>query len=59
MNGPNGGPKNLAYAQLVGWVTGELRVLCELEEQVTPISSPEDHSSFVMEVCSFIKEMGK
>ncbi|KAB7501402.1 Protein FAM98A [Armadillidium nasatum] len=58
VTGPNGGARNLSYAHLVAWLTEELRELCQLEEQVTPLSSSEDHSSFIMEVCSFIKEMG-
>lgn len=56
--GPHGGPKNLSYAHLVAWIGAELRVLCDLEEQITPLNSPDEHSSFVMEVCSFIKELG-
>ncbi|XP_076042792.1 protein FAM98A isoform X2 [Oratosquilla oratoria] len=58
VDGNEGGPKNVAYTQLVAWVTGELRVLCDLEEQVNAITSGDDHSSFLMEVSAFLKELG-
>ena len=59
VDGSNGGPRNTSYTKLVAWVTGELKVLCQLEEEVNSIASSEDHSSFLMEVSAFLKEMGK
>lgn len=59
VEGSEGGPRNVSYTKLVAWVTGELRVLASLEEMVSPTSSSDEHSSFLMEVSSFLKELGK
>ncbi|KAK7074807.1 Protein fam98a [Halocaridina rubra] len=62
IEGSEGGPKNIAYASLVSWVTAELQTLENLEEMVNPPSANEDnssyHASFLMELSSFLKELG-
>lgn len=40
-------------------MTGELRVLANLEEMVNATQSADEHSSFLMEVSSFLKEIGE
>ncbi|KAG7167490.1 FAM98A-like [Homarus americanus] len=57
VEGSDGGPRNVAYTKLVAWVTGELRVLANLEEMVNATTSSDDHSAFLMEVSSFLKEL--
>lgn len=54
-----GGSKNIEYTELVSILTKELKSLCKLEEEVTIITSPDDSSAFLMEVSSFLKEIGK
>ena len=58
VDGPNGGARNVSYTKLVAWISGELKVLCQLDEEVTATTSSEDHSSFLMEVSAFLKEIG-
>ncbi|XP_046399941.1 uncharacterized protein LOC124166455 [Ischnura elegans] len=53
-----GGPKSIEYTELVSWLSNELKTLCNLEEHVNAITSPDDSSSFIMEVSSFLKELG-
>ncbi|XP_039278746.1 protein FAM98A [Nilaparvata lugens] len=52
------GPKSVTYTKLVEWLSKELQVLCNLDEHVNQITSPEDSSSFLLEVSSFLKEIG-
>lgn len=49
----------MAYTQLVEWLSKELKVLCSLDEYVNQITGPEDSSSFLLELSSFLKELGK
>nr|CAD7443236.1 unnamed protein product [Timema bartmani] len=53
-----GGPKSVEYTALVEWLSKELKSLCKMEEHVNAIVSPEDSSSFLLEVSSFLKELG-
>ncbi|KAK7576011.1 hypothetical protein V9T40_012297 [Parthenolecanium corni] len=52
------GPKSIPYTQLVEWLTKELQFLYSLDEHVNAISSPDDSSSFLLELSSFLKEIG-
>lgn len=52
------GPKSVPYTQLVEWLTKELQFLYSLDEHVNAISSPDDSSSFLLELSSFLKEIG-
>ncbi|XP_030761221.1 protein FAM98A [Sitophilus oryzae] len=51
------GPKHEEYTQLVSFLTSEIRTLESVDEEVNPISSPEDSVAFVMEITSFLKEL--
>lgn len=53
------GPKSVAYTELVEWICKELKVLCKLEETVNSISSEDDTSNFLVELSSFLKELGE
>ncbi|XP_075213317.1 protein FAM98A-like [Lycorma delicatula] len=57
-NAINEGPKSISYTQLIEWISKELKVLCSLEEHVNQITAPEDSSSFLLELSSFLKELG-
>ncbi|KAK9751594.1 Protein of unknown function (DUF2465) [Popillia japonica] len=52
------GPKNILYTEIVTYLTNELKVLCKIDEQVNTITAPEDSISFLMELSSFLKELG-
>lgn len=52
------GPKNINYTKLIEWICKELKMLCKLEETVNAISSEDDSSNFLMEISSFLKEIG-
>lgn len=52
------GPKSILYTKIVTFLTNELRVLCKIDEQVNKIDAPEDSVSFLMELSSFLKELG-
>lgn len=41
------------------WLSKELQYFCKLDEHVNAISSPDDIPSFLLEVSSFLKELGK
>lgn len=55
----DGGPKSVEYTGLVEWLSKELKTLCKLDEHVNAVSSAEDSSSFLLELSSFLKELGK
>ncbi|GFG39813.1 hypothetical protein Cfor_10588 [Coptotermes formosanus] len=54
----DGGPKSVEYTGLVEWLSKELKTLCKLDEHVNAVSSAEDSSSFLLELSSFLKELG-
>ncbi|KAF7282813.1 hypothetical protein GWI33_001953 [Rhynchophorus ferrugineus] len=51
------GQKHEEFTKLVSFLTKEIRTLLNVDEEVNPISSPEDSVAFVMEVTSFLKEI--
>lgn len=53
------GIKSLEFRKAVVWLASELRTLCKLDEQVNDIASSEDAASFLLELSSFLKEIGK
>ncbi len=55
----NDGPKSIAYTKLVEWITKELQILYSLDEHVNAITTPDDSSSFLLELSSFLKEIGE
>ncbi|KRT82734.1 hypothetical protein AMK59_3513 [Oryctes borbonicus] len=54
----NDGPKSILYTEIVTFLTNELKVLCKIDERVNKIDAPEDSVSFLMELSSFLKELG-
>lgn len=50
--------KNLNYTNIISFITNELRVLCGVDEKVNAISEIEDYVTFLMELSSFLKELG-
>lgn len=51
-------PKSPDYTEVVSFLTKELKVLCNIDEEVNAITNPEDSITFVMELSSFLKELG-
>ncbi|KAK4315897.1 hypothetical protein Pmani_012920 [Petrolisthes manimaculis] len=58
VDGSEGGARCPGYTQLVSWAAGELKAQANMEDMINPTTSAEDHSSFLMEVSSFLKELG-
>ncbi|KAK6636213.1 hypothetical protein RUM43_009871 [Polyplax serrata] len=52
------GPKSVQYTGLIEWICRELKVLCKLEETVNAVTSEDDATNFLMELSSFLKELG-
>ncbi|KAI5736369.1 hypothetical protein M8J76_002551 [Diaphorina citri] len=51
----DGGLKNVEFTKLVAWLCKEIKVLLKLDEDVT---STQDSSSLLLELSSFLKELG-
>ena len=54
----DGGPKSLEYTKLVHILAEEIKQLCNLEETVNMMNDPDESSSFLLELSSFLKELG-
>lgn len=54
-----GGAKSPEYTQLVEWICKELKSLCNLDETVNAVSTEDEASNFLIEISSFLKELGK
>ncbi|XP_039761668.1 protein FAM98A [Pararge aegeria] len=54
----DGGPKSLEYTKLVHILAEELKRLCNVEETISMMNSPDESSSFLLELSSFLKELG-
>ncbi|CAH2098758.1 unnamed protein product [Euphydryas editha] len=54
----DGGPKSLEYTKLVHILAEEIKKLCNLEETVNMMNDPDESSSFLLELSSFLKELG-
>lgn len=53
-----GGPKSAEYTGLIHEMSEELKSLCSLDESVNATEGPDDASSFLLELSSFLKELG-
>lgn len=51
------GPKSIAFTQLIEWFSKQLQAICRLDSCVNAITDPDDSSSFLLEVSSFLKEL--
>ncbi|CAH2061881.1 unnamed protein product, partial [Iphiclides podalirius] len=54
----DGGPKSLEYTKLIHILAEELKNLCKMEETVNMMNDPDESSSFLLELSSFLKELG-
>ncbi|XP_053620773.1 protein FAM98A [Plodia interpunctella] len=54
----DGGVKSLEFTKLVHILAAELKQLCRLEETINVISDPEESVAFLLELSSFLKELG-
>lgn len=52
------GAKSVDFTGLVSWLTKQLASFGNLDEDVQPTASPEDSSTFLLELSSFLKEIG-
>ncbi|XP_043517182.1 protein FAM98B isoform X4 [Frieseomelitta varia] len=52
------GPKSIEFTQLVAWFADELAILNDMDEAIHAIVSPDDSSSFLLELSCFLKELG-
>ncbi|XP_076276962.1 protein FAM98A [Lasioglossum baleicum] len=52
------GPKSPEFTKLVAWLADEITILNEMDETVHAIVSPDDSSSFLLELSCFLKELG-
>lgn len=53
-----GGSKDVEYTKLVSYLSKEIKSLYKLDEEVNPIQTAADSSAFLMELSSFLKEIG-
>lgn len=54
----DGGPKSLEFTKLVHILAEELKKLLHLEETVNMMNDADESSSFLLELSSFLKELG-
>ncbi|XP_050680084.1 protein FAM98A isoform X2 [Leptidea sinapis] len=54
----DGGPKSMDYTKLVHILSEEIKQLCNVEETVNMINDPDESSTFLLELSSFLKELG-
>ncbi|KAF6200915.1 hypothetical protein GE061_005362 [Apolygus lucorum] len=52
------GPLSREYTKCVEWLSKEIKHFYNLDEHVNAISSPDDTFSFLLELSSFLKELG-
>lgn len=52
------GARYVEYTNLVSWLSMELQSFCDIQENVNPITGPDDASNFLMELSGFLREYG-
>lgn len=52
------GPKSPEFTKLVAWLADEIAILNDIDETIHAIMSPDDSSSFLLELSCFLKELG-
>lgn len=52
------GPKSIEFTSLVSWITSHIGAFGNIDETVQPTTAPEDANSFLMELSTFLKELG-
>ncbi|XP_059045734.1 protein FAM98A [Achroia grisella] len=58
MKALDGGPKSLEFTKLIHILAEELKTLCHLEETINVMNNPDESVSFLLELSSFLKELG-
>lgn len=53
-----GGAKSIEFTQLVAWLAEQLCAFGDVEDTVNAITTSEDSSHFLLELSSFLKELG-
>ncbi|XP_005993024.1 protein FAM98B [Latimeria chalumnae] len=51
------GVSSQEFTELCAWLASQIKLLCNLEETVTPITGEDDIENFQIEVSGFLKEM--
>lgn len=52
------GAKSTEFTSLVSWITNQISSFGVIDETVQPTTAPEDANSFLMELSTFLKELG-
>lgn len=52
------GPKSTEYTSLVAWLASQIGTFINIDETINPTHSPDDASSFLLELSCFLKEIG-
>lgn len=57
-NAVQGGPKSTEYTALISWLCDQISKFGQLDDTVHKTSSPDDASHFLLELSTFLKELG-
>ncbi|XP_014211834.1 protein FAM98B isoform X2 [Copidosoma floridanum] len=52
------GAKSPAFTKLISWLTDQIGSFSKIDETVQPTSTPEDSSHFLLELSTYLKELG-
>lgn len=54
----NVGAKSVEFTRLISWLANEIGEYTNIEERINATNSADDSSSFLLELSSFLKELG-
>lgn len=54
----NVGAKSVEFTRLISWLANEIGKYTNIEERINATNSADDSSSFLLELSSFLKELG-
>ncbi|KAF7381887.1 hypothetical protein HZH68_015760 [Vespula germanica] len=52
------GPKSTDYTGLIAWLAEQIGMFIDIDEKINPTNTPDDASSFLLELSCFLKEIG-
>lgn len=52
------GPKSIDYTGLIAWLAEQIGTFIKIDETINPTHTPDDASSFLLELSCFLKEIG-
>ncbi|XP_035728620.1 protein FAM98B-like isoform X2 [Vespa mandarinia] len=52
------GPKSVDYTGLIAWLAEQIGTFINIDETINPTQTPDDASSFLLELSCFLKEIG-